>query len=133
MNIPTGAGRHDPDLHDEAFDRAVRARHAEALRQVPASIHARLRAHRHATANGTASSVSGTGWRLAGLCAAVFALALGLQHFTAPSMPPSTPPPLDEITPVAQVDLAVAALDENPDLYLWLAANDDALPPAPEQ
>ena len=25
-------------------------------------------------------------------------------------------------------DTAIAALDENPDLYLWLASNDDAVP-----
>lgn len=133
MNIPTGTDPRDLDPRDRAFDRAMRARHAEALRQVPASIHARLRAPRHASATGSATSVSGSSWRLAGLCAAVFAVALGLRHFTAPSMPAPTAPPVAATTPVAQIDLAVAALDENPDLYLWLAANDDALPPVPEQ
>ena len=29
----------------------------------------------------------------------------------------------------SEIDGMLAALDENPDLYLWLAANDDTLPP----
>ena len=58
--------------------------------------------------------------------------------------PASTPRPGDQVAAAAadpleqasrqasadsEVDEILAALDEDPGLYLWLAANDDTLPP----
>ncbi|MGH8080112.1 MAG: hypothetical protein ACREP7_06015, partial [Lysobacter sp.] len=80
------------------------------------------------------------GWTLASSGVAAVALALGLQFVggqppgATPTMPTAVPAMASVAAPVAadssyDPDTAVAALDENPDLYLWLASNTDALPP----
>lgn len=117
-----------PAPEPEHFDRAMRNRYAEALDQVSPATLARLRAARREATR--AQVQRGRGWKLAGACAALVALALATQlqlPRTAPSPPALAVHPAPE-----RVDAAVAALDENPDLYLWLAANDDALPPSSE-
>lgn len=128
MNIRHDGGRND----DDAFDRAMRELHAQSLTAVSPQARARLRAAR--TAAGAARApMRGFGWVLASGCAAVFALTIGLQ-WRGPS--PTAPAP----APTATIDAAdddtdstVATLDENPDLYLWLASNDDTLPVALER
>ena len=123
--------RHHPD---ESFDRAMRDLHAQALTRVSPQTRARLRAARTAADTRHApqrAPMRGLGWVLAGGCAAVFALAIGLQ-WRGPS-PTANVPTQTAGTEAADdsidsTDSAVDALDENPDLYLWLASNDDALP-----
>lgn len=120
--------------HDESFDRAMRDLHAQALTRVSPQTRARLRAARTAADTRHApqrAPMRGLGWVLAGGCAAVFALAIGLQ-WRGPS-PTANVPTQTAGTEAADdsidsTDSAVDALDENPDLYLWLASNDDALP-----
>jgi len=119
--------RHHPD---ESFDRAMRDLHAQALTRVSPQTRARLRATRTA-ADTRHAPMRGLVWVLAGGCAAVFALAIGLQ-WRGPS-PTTNVPTQTAGTEAADdsidsTDSAVDALDENPDLYLWLASNDDALP-----
>lgn len=112
-----------PNDHDEAFDRAMRGLHAQALTQVSARTRARLRASRTAAIH--PAPARGLRWAVAGGFAAIFALAIGLQW----RGPASTGPAPTQTAAIEAVDYgAVATLDENPDLYLWLASNDDTLP-----
>lgn len=117
-----------PQGDDERFDQAMRELHAQAVAQVSSPTRARLRAARHG-ATAARESRRGYGWILASGCAAVFALAIALQLQPRPASKPDAPP-LAEVSAPYDADTAVAALDENPDLYLWLASNDDALPAA---
>lgn len=128
-----GRHRQDDSPANHEFDQAMRQRYHEALTKVPTSTRARLRAARD-TAAQQAPPQAGGAWQFAGAGAAVFALVLGLQFFNAPAPVESTSADQTIAAPEAafDADSAVAALDENPDLYLWLAVNDDALPPFPE-
>ena len=118
-----------PQGDDERFDQAMRELHAQAVAQVSSPTRARLRAARHGAA-ATRESRRGYGWLLASGCAAVFALAIALQLQPRPTSRPDAPPLAVVSAAAYEADTAVAALDENPDLYLWLASNDDALPAA---
>lgn len=115
--------------HDsDRFDQAMRQLHAQAVEQVSPATRARLRAARRAVPSTPARR--GLGWVLASGFAAVFALAIGLRLQTpAPAVAPATPS-VATVSPATAFDAetAIAALDENPDLYLWLASNDDDLP-----
>ena len=128
---------------DHDFDQAARRHYAESVATLSPQTAARLRAARH-TALTTAPMRRGLNWVLAGSCAAVFAIAIALQLQREP--PAAALPVQTAATPVldavdagrsnpddAEIDSLLAALDESPDLYLWLAANDDALPPPSEQ
>ena len=62
-------------------------------------------------------------------------MVIGLQ-LRAPAPAVVAPSPVAATTADSatyDIDTAVATLDENPDLYLWLAANDDSLSVDPEQ
>ncbi len=112
-----------PTGHDAAFDLAMRDLHARALTQVSPRTRARLRAARTTAVN--RAPTKGLRWILATGFVVVFALAIGLQQWRQPRSNASEP------TRTAAIDAtdygAVATLDENPDLYLWLASNDDSL------
>lgn len=113
---------------DERFDQAMRELHAQAVTNVSSATRARLRAARRGLP-AASDSRRGYGWIVASGCAAVFALAIALQLQPRPASQPAIPAVAQ--APVAyDADTAMAALDENPDLYLWLASNDDALPVA---
>ncbi|MFC3552040.1 hypothetical protein ACFOLC_13600 [Lysobacter cavernae] len=130
---------HDNDNHDrdQAFDQAMRRLHAQAVEQVSPATRARLRAARHVGAEAARAPRRGFGWVLASGCAAVFALAIAMQLQPRPASTPATASFATTSTPdtgtLYEVGTAVAALDENPDLYLWLASNDDAMPATMEQ
>ncbi len=98
-------------------DRALQQLHAQALHHVSPATLARLRAARHAPAR----AVRAHGWWLATACSAVLALGLGYT-FTA-HLPGTPPAPVT----VAAVDDSGGLLDENPDMYVWLAATDLAM------
>lgn len=131
--------------HDHDFDLDARRHYAGALGQLSPQVRARLREARHATATSTARGHR-LGWLLAGgAVAATLALMLVTQlRPAAPEPEPSprmatatpAPGPAERASQRAEIDRELddmlAALDENPDLYLWLAANDDALPPPSE-
>ena len=116
------------NAHDDAFDRAMRGLHAQALTQVSARTRTRLRAAR--TAAIEVAPARGLRWAVASGFAAILALAIGLQWWGPPSTGQAP-------TATAAIDAAdygaVATLDENPDLYLWLASNDDTLPSSSER
>ncbi|MGO4223455.1 hypothetical protein AB4Y64_16550 [Lysobacter sp. TAF61] len=124
---------------ERAFDQAMRRLHAQAVDQVSPATRTRLRVARQAatTPASARDRRRGPGWVMASGFAAVFALAIGLLLRPSPQAPvPAAAVAVSQ--PAAAVattaaphydpDSAVAVLDENPDLYLWLAANDDAMP-----
>ena len=118
-----------PDT-DTAFDQSMRQRYAQALQALPPSTAGALRAARR-TALDPASHARSLhpAMRWAGAFATVAALALGLRFFE--DEPATAPTQQVAAVDADEFDAAIGALDENPDLYLWLAANDD-LPPTPE-
>ncbi|WP_396616872.1 hypothetical protein ACHZ97_04800 [Lysobacter soli] len=122
---------------DDRFDNAMRDLHAQAVSQVSSATRARLRVARQAAARPTDEREPRRGftWVLGSGLAAVFAVAIGLQLRPAQApAPAASAPPLVATTGTPanatsfDADTALAALDENPDLYLWLASNDDAVP-----
>lgn len=124
---------HDQDQEHRAFDQAMRRLHVQAVDQVSPSTRARLRVARQAatTPAGARAPRRGLGWVLASGVAAVFVLAIGLHLRPLPQAPAVAVAPTAATTAAAtsyDADTAVAVLDENPDLYLWLASNDDAVP-----
>ena len=131
---------HDMNTNDDRFDHAMRDLHAQAVSQVSSATRARLRVARHAAARPSGAreprrwlGTNAGNWVLGSGLAAVFAVAIGLQLRPAQTPAPAkgAPPAIASATsspPSFDADTAVAALDENPDLYLWLASNDDAVP-----
>ena len=118
-----------PDT-DTAFDQSMRQRYAQALQALPPSTAGALRAARRTALDPAAHARSPhPALRWAGAFATVAALALGLRFFE--DEPATAPTQQVAAVDADEFDAAIGALDENPDLYLWLAANDD-LPPTPE-
>ncbi|GAA5071724.1 hypothetical protein [Lysobacter panacisoli] len=122
----------DSRSNDARFDQAMRDLHAQSLSQVSSATRARLRVARHAAATpvGARDARPGPRWMLASGIAAVCALVIGLQLRPDVASPttPSAPTIAAAPTIAYDTDTALAVLDENPDLYLWLASNDDAVP-----
>ncbi|WP_394540430.1 hypothetical protein PRJ39_07340 [Lysobacter enzymogenes] len=126
---------------DARFDAALRDLHAQALERVSPQVRQRLRTIRSEAAAQPRRGHGGLlGWTLASSGVAAVALALGLQFVgggaplpaAAPAQVAQQPSAAAPVAVAADAsydpDTAVAALDENPDLYLWLASNTDALP-----
>jgi hypothetical protein len=107
------------------FDNALRQRHADALTHLSTRTQVQLR-NRLATATSTPRHAAHrAAWISAMACAALFALVVGLQLRPQPT--PTSPQA--SVVAVAvdnrtDDDATFAPLDENPDLYLWLASND---------
>ena len=121
------------DTRQDDFDRSMRALHARAVDQVPSRTLYALRVRRDNAAKAPARpGRHGAGWWLAAACAAVFALAIGLRQ---PGLEPvsegsATAPVLavaTGTTEAASYDEGFVALEEDPDLYLWLAAQDSQI------
>lgn len=129
-------------IDDDAFDRQARDCHAQALQQLSTPTRRRLRDARHAP---RATAPAWRGWLLGGGAVAAVALAALVVTLTPPpgagldqprlagATPDPALEPVEQASRQAVVDSDVeeilAALDEDPGLYLWLAANDDTLPP----
>lgn len=135
----TGSPPYDAtEERDRRFDQAMRTLHAHAVEQVSPQTRARLRSIRSDAAAAPVRRSGVLGWALASGGVAAFALVLGLQFVGGNGGTPVAPgsvPAVASAAPAEAVydpDTAVAALDENPDLYLWLASNGDALPNPPE-
>ena len=116
--------------HDDGagFDQQARRLHQAALAQVSPQTLMRLRAARHDAGQQAPAAGRARTWRwlTATAFSAVLAVGVGVQWL--PRTPQATTPSVT--TAVAQADsladeLAVpSALDEDPDLYLWLASAD---------
>lgn len=142
MNHHKSTAAADTGSRERHFDQTARALHAEALDSVSPQVRARLQQARHAASRNGAAKHSPM-WTWAG-STAVLALALGVavQFQNAPvgtsSAPLATAPNadptlgiFDDVDP--QISDLLATLDESPDFYLWLAANDGALSHPTEQ
>ncbi|MBB1088441.1 hypothetical protein H4F99_08050 [Lysobacter sp. SG-8] len=122
------------DRGDAAFDQAARDLHQASLAHLQPATATRLRAARRA--GGRTATHGIRHWGLAGVAAAVCALAVGwLALPTAPDAPPQTtagaPMPDNALATAladAEAEAALVPFDEDPDFYLWLAANDDVRP-----
>jgi hypothetical protein len=131
--------------HDNKLDDAIRAVHAQSLEHLSPRVRAQLQQRRRAALAGQAPQATRSPWRfafpLAAACA-VGALALGLQlrglQQKAPEAPThqvvatTEPAPAAPVVPAATLPgaddaTATATLEENPDLYVWLASDDAAL------
>lgn len=121
------------DTHD-AFDRRLRAVHAQAVAQVPPRTLYALRVRRgHAASAATSARPglrSGGWWAAAGL-AAVFALTIGLRQPPLDGAPTDAAPPslaaAGTAIEAAAWDEGLATLEEDPDLYLWVASQDSLI------
>ena len=120
------------DMRQDDFDRDMRALHARAVEQVPPRTLYALRVRRENGTQAPARPVRATGWWLAAACGAVFALAIGLRQ---PGLEPAPAPgasmpalaAVAEAAEAASYDEGFVALEEDPDLYLWLAAQDSQI------
>jgi hypothetical protein len=120
------------DGFDDGFDARIRQAHAEAVSHLSARTRLQLQLRRGAATatRGKPAATRSFAWPLAAACA-VGALAIGLQ-LRQPEAPGTTPAPdparaLASATPDASVADAWTALDESPDLYLWLESDDAAM------
>lgn len=108
--------------HPHDFDTRARQAHAAALAQVSPQTLARLRAARHSS---PASQRRAWPWLTATAFSAVLAVMIGLQWL--PSSPAPAPESAEPAITAATPETALPAntlLDENPDLYLWLASSE---------
>lgn len=112
------------------LDAWARASHEASLRHLSPRAHARL-----AQARGPARSRprrAGT-WAWTTAFAAIAVLAVALQLKPDPNVAPVPhAPAMATAAPDGIGGDPVAALDENPDFYLWLASTDDVMPDTPE-
>lgn len=113
---------------DTEFDHAVRALHHVAGDSLSSNTRARLRtARQSAPANPSASRLGGRWpWLAASVASLVLLVALRVQHGPQGETGPMQAPPgqaeagyEDEYE--SAYPSALAALDEDPDLYVWLA------------
>ena len=109
---------------NENFDRDMQQLHATAVDNISPQTLARLRAARHGLEKETTFQ-RGHAWRwiTATAFSAVLAVGIGLQFLpTAQPVAPASP----TVATVAVDDYTtgVTALDENPDLYVWLASSE---------
>jgi hypothetical protein len=120
------------DAHNRGrLDQQARQWHAAALKELSPATLARLRAARHAAQTGTdrAGSLHGQGrWLAATAFTALLAVAIGVRVLPwddrpAPAVAPAAPAIAAGDAGSNEFSTA-SALDEDPDLYLWLASAD---------
>lgn len=112
------------DRNHDNFDRQAKQLHAAAVTHLSAQTLARLRAARYA-AQADAAPVRHGHWRWLAATAfsAVFAVAILTQFGPLTQTTPDTPPAAIADS-ASDYDPALTVLDENPDLYLWLASSE---------
>jgi anti-sigma-K factor RskA len=109
---------------NDRFDRDMQQLHATAVDHISPQTLARLRAARHGLGKESASQ-RGHAWRwvAATTFSAVLAVAIGMQ-FLPTSQPVVTASPTIATVAVDDYSGGVTVLDENPDLYVWLASSE---------
>ena len=123
------------NTREHKTDTALRALHADALEQLSPRVRAQLQQRRRAALRGEGVQAPASKWRLAfpiAAAAAVGALAIGVQ---LRSLPPTTHAPVVAVAQPASSSattrgddpVIASTLEENPDLYVWLASDDAAL------
>lgn len=114
----------NPGIDDkETFDRDMRKLHAAAVNQISPQTLSRLRAARHAA---QAAPQRGHAWRwiAASAFSTVLAVAVGVQFLPRPAPPSTAQPAVVATGTSSNYSDGVATLEENPDLYLWLASSE---------
>lgn len=109
---------HIPD--NDAFDRRAQQLHATALANISPQTLAKLRTARNAAAQ-PARPRHAWRWVAATAFSAVFAVAIGVQFVPRTSTPVA---PAQPVAASAATSDYSTSLDENPDLYVWLASAD---------
>ncbi|MFC0677219.1 hypothetical protein ACFFGH_05035 [Lysobacter korlensis] len=120
----------------DRFDAAMRELHRDSLSHLGTDTRRRLRNARSLST--AAASTRRFGWPIASACAALFALAIAWPLRSPPPAAPSEAAPPEAVVagasqiapgaaPSAEIPAALAALEESPDFYLWLASSDAAL------
>ena len=113
---------------DRDFDAQARNLHRASLAQMSPQTLARLRAARHEARRAAPASGGARPWRWIAATAftAVLAVGVGLQFL--PQAPTTTSPGATTTAPLAANngdaldETAAGTLEEDPDLYLWLAS-----------
>lgn len=120
--------------NDHDFDAILRSHHAQALASMSARTQSQLQLRRReATTPARHSAMRAFAWPLAAACAAGV-LVVGLQWRQSDTSIRSVPSPVatssgavDATAKPAEDEFdAYTALDETPELYLWLASSDAA-------
>lgn len=114
------------DFNDNDFDRYARQLHATALSSISPQTLAKLRSARHAAAQ-PAPTRHGWRWLAATACSALLAVAIGTQFLPREAAPVASPQPALANAAADAGDSYTSALDENPDMYVWLASADAPL------
>ena len=112
-----------PGIENNSFDRDMRQLHTAAVTHISPQTLARLRAARHGA---QAAPSRGHAWRWIAATAfsAVFAVVIGMQFLPQSTPVPATQPVVVTVDTVNDYGNSVPTLDENPDLYLWLASSE---------
>lgn len=129
------AGSTDDTAVDDSLSRTARQLHAAAVANVSASIQAQLhQRRRRALSDGGVAVHRGSTRPLAWTGAfAVLALAVALPMAMWPAQEPVTSRVADTVattasttasTPPGNRDIPIATLEEDPEMYVWLASND---------
>ena len=105
----------------EAFDHDMRKLHTAAVNHISPQTLARLRAARHAAQTAPRPSHAWR-WIAATAFSAVLAVAIGLQFLPQSAPTPTAQPMVATVGGAIDYNNSVPTLDENPDLYLWLAS-----------
>ncbi|MDR6842961.1 hypothetical protein [Pseudoxanthomonas sacheonensis] len=108
----------------ESFDGRMRQLHAAAVTELSPQTLARLRNARQQAQ--TSAPRRGHAWRWATATAfsAVLAVTIGLQLLPKPNSTPAAQPVVATLVSDDVYADSVSALDENPDLYMWLASSE---------
>ena len=111
----------------DTFDHDMQQLHAASVSHLSPQTLARLRAARHGLAEAAPQRGHSWRWITASAFSAVLAVVIGVQFLPHSQTLPDGPlvastTNVDEDTYVG----STAALDENPDLYVWLASQDAA-------
>ena len=129
MNTGHDNDMHDDDTHDKGtrdFDARLRRCHAQAVDRVSPRTFVQLRPQRAASRSPNARTRLHA-WPLAATCA-IALVAGGLFLHQNPTQDPAENVTAQPATLIASTDNdpgdVYAALDESPELYLWLASND---------
>ena len=108
------------------FDQDMQRLHAASVSQLSPQTLARLRAGRHGLADSAPQRGHSWRWITASAFSAVLAVAIGLQFLPQSRTQPNVQPVATTTDDNTYTGSTTAALDENPDLYLWLASQDAA-------
>ena len=107
---------------DDRFDAIARDVHAHSLDALSPRTRAQLQLRRRGAPTRTARMRT-LAWPVAAACA-IAALAIGWQLRDPGSMPTGAPPSTPMVATSTDDDSATLVLDENPELYEWLASSD---------